>query len=220
MANTAISALTAATSIAGADLVPVVQGGTTKKSPASLIRQSGGSPHYWVSGRYYTKGGTPGSVTPTNGVIFYQPIDIPNDVTLTEACVNLTAAAASSVIRIGIYSNVNGVPATLLVEPTSATQIDSSTTGAKTATFSQAVTAGTWWLALVVQGSSAVAMSALAGDSSTIIGSTTAAGALGNQLVGYGNAGGNTTGALPGTADALASLSQGITTPRIALKTA
>jgi hypothetical protein len=38
MADTAISALTAATSVADADFIPIVQGGTNKKAAASLIR--------------------------------------------------------------------------------------------------------------------------------------------------------------------------------------
>jgi hypothetical protein len=37
MANTTISALTAATSVAGADLIPIVQGGTTKKASVSQL---------------------------------------------------------------------------------------------------------------------------------------------------------------------------------------
>lgn len=41
MANTAISALPAATSVAGVDLIPIVQGGTTKRASVSLLPSGG-----------------------------------------------------------------------------------------------------------------------------------------------------------------------------------
>ncbi len=43
MANMKISELAAASSIAGADLIPIVQGGVTKRAPVSLLPTGGGS---------------------------------------------------------------------------------------------------------------------------------------------------------------------------------
>jgi hypothetical protein len=72
-------------------------------------------------------------------------IVIPKDLTVNQiGCSVQSAGASGALVRLGIYnSDANGYPSTLVVH---AGTVDVTSTGTKTITISQALTAGTYWL--------------------------------------------------------------------------
>jgi hypothetical protein len=104
--------------------------------------------------RYYTAiGGTVGTGQVGAATAAAIPIFLDTDVTITELAAEVTTAgAAGSLLRLGLYSDNAGVPGTLLVD---AGTVDATTTGVKTLTVSQAVSAGVVWAVACSQGSPA-----------------------------------------------------------------
>ena len=101
-----------------------------------------------VSGRTYNvkTTGTNGStnLNPTANTITLYPFIPANTLTVSNLQANVSTATASGLIRILVYSDLNGVPSSKLIESTS---LDCSTTGVKTYTTSYTFTAGTvYWL--------------------------------------------------------------------------
>jgi hypothetical protein len=101
-----------------------------------------------VSGRTYnlrttgTNGGI-SSTTPAN-VIVLCPFIPANTLTVSSLQMSVTTLTVGGLIRILVYSDLNGVPSSKLIESTS---LDCSTTGTKTYTASYTFTAGTvYWL--------------------------------------------------------------------------
>ena len=82
--------------------------------------------------------------------IWAVPFVLPVARTFDALVIQVTTAAGGSQIRLGLYTDAGSRPATLIEEPTSGTQIDSSTTGLKTASFGAArsLLAGIYWLAI------------------------------------------------------------------------
>lgn len=101
-----------------------------------------------ISGRSYNARttGTNGSTTlnPTANTITLYPFIPANTLTVSNLQANVVTATASGLIRILVYSDLNGVPSSRLLETTS---FDCSTSGVKTYTASYTFTAGTvYWL--------------------------------------------------------------------------
>ena len=101
-----------------------------------------------VSGRSYNARttGTNGTsnFNPSANTITLYPFIPANTLTVSNLQVNVSVATASGLIRILVYSDLNGVPSSKLLESTS---LDCSTTGVKTYTASYTFTAGTtYWL--------------------------------------------------------------------------
>ena len=101
-----------------------------------------------ISGRTYnlrttgTNGGI-SSTTPAN-VIVLCPFIPANTLTVSSLQMSVTTLTVGGLIRILVYSDLNGVPSSKLIESTS---LDCSTTGTKTYTASYTFTAGTvYWL--------------------------------------------------------------------------
>lgn len=98
------------------------------------------------SGNYY--GLPPGTQTTsagTDGRAIYYAIIVPNAVTVDRIGAEVQTAAASTTVRLGIYANsATDGPGTLVLD---AGTIDSSTTGFKEITVSQALSPGIYWLA-------------------------------------------------------------------------
>jgi hypothetical protein len=101
-----------------------------------------------VSGRTYnarttgTNGGT--AFTPAANTITLYPFIPANTLTVSSLQVSVTTLTAAGLIRILVYSDLNGVPSSKLLESTS---LDVSTTGVKTYTAAFTFTAGTtYWL--------------------------------------------------------------------------
>ena len=110
---------------------------------------------YYPSGRYFT---TPGSFASTavyqaTGVVSYIPFYVSTTTTFTKLAVYVNTATATATARIGIYNNdaATDSPSTLIVASGS---LDVGGVGAGTqvtATISQSLTPGLYWLAAVQQ---------------------------------------------------------------------
>ena len=101
-----------------------------------------------VSGRLYnartTGTNSSGNFNPVPNVITLYAFIPANTLTVSNLQVNVSVATASGLLRILVYSDLNGVPSSKLLESTS---LDVSTTGVKTYTASFTFTAGTtYWL--------------------------------------------------------------------------
>lgn len=120
----------------------------------------------WVTGRYYD-----GSPTLSNSAgftlspnrLYFTPLYVPKAVTADRIALNVTSGVGATLIRLGIFTShaTTGLPDTLLVDGGT---IDSSTTGAKEVTISQALSADTlYWTAGVSGGGPAMQARALSG---------------------------------------------------------
>ena len=109
-----------------------------------------------VSGRTYSvrtdsSSSSASSVSAANTI--YLCAFVPaNSITISNLQINVTSLAAGASARILVYSDLNGVPTTKLIESTT---LDCSTTGAKTYTTSYTFTAGTtYWLGVYTNNAS------------------------------------------------------------------
>lgn len=158
MADIKISQLTPkGAPIAATDLVEIAEddgaGGYVAKSVtgANILASGMGGLHILtkpISGRSYNvrRTGTNSGTTfnPTANLITLYPFIPANTLTVSNLQANVTTATVSGLIRILVYSDLNGVPSSKLLESTS---LDCSTTGTKTYTASYTFTAGTtYWL--------------------------------------------------------------------------
>ena len=103
------------------------------------------------SGWYSSPPGGAANVAYSTGVMTYIPIIIPaQGATIDRIGVEVTTGGtAGAVVRLGIYEpGADGLPATKLLD---AGTIDSTSTGFKEITISQALTPGLHWLAAVAQ---------------------------------------------------------------------
>ena len=101
-----------------------------------------------ISGRSYNvrRTGTNGltNFNPVSNTITLYPFIPANTLTVSNLQANVLTAIASGLIRLLVYSDLNGVPSSKLLESTS---LDCSTSGVKTYTESFTFTAGTtYWL--------------------------------------------------------------------------
>lgn len=101
MANTAISALPAATSVASGDVVPVVQGGTTKKVDVSLLGGSGSSSDALGYAATTLTPTTTNNVA-TAGRIYFGRVTRGTKTGATK--IGVQVGAASGNIMVGVYS--------------------------------------------------------------------------------------------------------------------
>ena len=103
-----------------------------------------------VSGRTYSvrldSSSSTTTLATTANTIYLSPFIPANTFTVSNLQINVTTLTVGGNARILIYSNVNGVPTNQLLE---STNLDCSTTGAKTYTVFGTFTAGTtYWLGL------------------------------------------------------------------------
>ena len=89
----------------------------------------------------------------TNDQMYLVPIFISEDMTIDRIAIEVTTAAASSTVRLGLYSSTDSVPSTLIADFGT---VSSATTGVKELTVSQAVSKGLIWAAYVCSNSSSV----------------------------------------------------------------
>ena len=154
--------------------------------PVSLLR----------SGMYSASGEPTGSgQAMTQSLLIARPIIFDKSGTIDQVLINLTAVAASSVVRLGLYADDGSFyPGALLADwGVSPGTIDTSvTTGTRTITVSQAVKALTpYWHAIVAQGGAP----SVGGDNRVFGNIPTAAQAMTAINKGYTQAA--VTGALP-----------------------
>jgi hypothetical protein len=82
--------------------------------------------------------------------LLFIPIIVRQSVTVDQIGINVGVAEAGSLVRLGLYENVDGVLGDLIVD---AGTVDGSTTGNKTITISETLDAGLVWGAAVFQNS-------------------------------------------------------------------
>lgn len=104
----------------------------------------------WKTGYYYSS--QVSSMTthnPDNNNMYASAVVIPNSVIVSSMNIEVTVAASSGVVRMGIYADNGGVPGTLILD---AGTVANTTTGAKAKVVSQPLSPGVYWVALVTQG--------------------------------------------------------------------
>lgn len=155
MADTKISALSAATALTGAETVPVVQGGATVRTTAYDASLVGGHPGY-VTGLWYTPPHATvlAAVITTIDTLYAVPLQIFRPISIQALGLNCTTGQAGGAARIGIYSNTSGRPDALLHQGSST--LDLSTSGGKSisVTGSPTYQPGWYWLATLFTASS------------------------------------------------------------------
>lgn len=124
----------------------------------TVVTVASASPSYakFRSSRYYGPpmyGANPAPAAMTGNRLYAVPFFAGDGQAFDRLGVEVTTAAASAVIRLGIYNDSGGQPVTLLVD---AGTVDASSTGWKEATIAQTLT-GWVWLAVVEQVTNAVA---------------------------------------------------------------
>ena len=131
-------------------------------------------------------------VTPTSNRIYYVPFCMPSTTLIRMAIQTLTAAAAGSRIRIGLYENDGGNPGNLVVD---AGEVLIDTVGVREIILSHAIELGNYWIAFNMESSCKIkAYERLRSTYSSIIGRNSA-GANVTSL--YEN---HTYGAMPSSA--------------------
>lgn len=85
------------------------------------------------------------------GQTLYHPLILPVATTIAKLAIHCNTGAANATVRLGIYSNVGGKPASRLVE---APVVSAATSGTKESVLSTPLTlaAGTYWLATCASG--------------------------------------------------------------------
>lgn len=156
--------------------------------------------------RYYgtpTLGYTPQAVVADT--LYVVPIYIPENVIITKLGFNVQVLAVGKVCRIGMYTSSQGVPATLLID---SGDISVATTGDKELTGSASLLSGTYYIALVCNGTPTLAFSTIAPYNFMLTGSTAALTAQETGVIGFVYA------ALPATIGAI-TYSAVVTEPRV-----
>lgn len=134
---------------------------------------------------------------PINAV-YYCYFTVEEDQTFDRVACNVATAQASTTIRMGFYEDGGGYPTDLI---TDFGTVDSSTTGTKEITISEALSAGAYWRAYVSQGGTTqptVRSLSMHGDRGHAWSSATLAWVIGGTYYSYQE--GSVTGALPSTA--------------------
>lgn len=185
----------------------------TGLSPSVVLTAEGGAAAAidWstpmVVGLYYPTGINASTIPTTVNRVYYVPISFRRACTLDRiGFTGLTAAVASSVARLGIYTDTDGRPGSLVVD--AGTVSTDAGLSAKEIVISQAVDRGRYWLACVSQGgaSGATLRSSLGYANGHLVSSAVAADFNGGGLAsGFYESG--VSGALPATATPVALLS-------------
>jgi hypothetical protein len=108
------------------------------------------------TGAGYSNNTTSGVTTFGNSanILYLLPFIPANTLTITSAAIQVTTAGAGITMKILVYSDVNGLPTTKLLE---SSLLDISTIGFKTFTTSYTFNAGTtYWIATIASGASGV----------------------------------------------------------------
>lgn len=129
----------------------------TGLSPSVVLTAEGGAAAAidWSTpmavGSYYPTGIHASTIPMTVNRVYYVPISFRRACTLDRiGFTGLTAAVASSVARLGIYTDTDGRPGSLVVD--AGTVSTAAGLSAKEIAISQAVDRGRYWLACVSQG--------------------------------------------------------------------
>lgn len=116
--------------------------GTSGTPDLSYTRRTGTTRERWFTTPMTATAMTVSTALTANR-IYAHPFIVSKTITLDRIGVNCTTLIASGGLRLGIYSDTNGEPGALVLD---AGTIDTSTTGVKTITINQQLTAGLYWL--------------------------------------------------------------------------
>ena len=107
------------------------------------------------TGRYYSSPGVNAltTLTLTINTLYAIPILLPELHTATTINIEVTTQSAGNNLRMGIYSDLSGVPDTLILD---AGTVSLTGTGNKAISISQSLPMNWYWLALVANGAAAV----------------------------------------------------------------
>ena len=124
---------------------------TWKKVPLIALNAGIISHPAFVNSRYYSSYGTaPSTQVLTAGTLYYVPFVVPKTWSPNRIGINVTAGVALSQARMGIYNDVNGVPAGAPLLDTGV--VSTAATGVQEVTLSpaQLLPTGFYWLAVAV----------------------------------------------------------------------
>lgn len=175
MADTKISALTAAGALGGAEAVPAVQsGGNVKISATQFGDLTAGRFHPGLtSATWYGPAAT--ITTFGTGVaadfLYLVPIFVPYACTITDLGIYVVTGAGNA--KFGLYSNVAGVPTTLLGSTSLVSTASSTADASGTLTVAVSVGAGMCWAAILFSGTPTVAQYGTDGMAAFLIGGDT-----------------------------------------------
>jgi hypothetical protein len=103
-----------------------------------------------VSGYYYRPAGSNSSVSPAEDRVGFLPLFVPTTTTFDRMAIRTGGTfSGSGVVRLGIYSDSNGVPGSLVLDAGTVATSAASTT--YEITISQTVAPGLYWLAFCSQ---------------------------------------------------------------------
>lgn len=217
---TGTTGATGPTGATGADSVVAgptgPQGVTGPAGPTGETGSSGGFLRPFVSGVYYLPDYYTGSDTFASGSLnrlYFHYLVVDQTTTFDRAVIEVTAFAAASGVRVGIYTNTTGgfSPSNLVAELGT---FDTTANGYPTLTINQTLTPGVYWLAFVAQGGTpslrtcTVSRVPFLGDSSTSA----------SASIGYYQS--SVTGALPASGLSLTRTSTSVVTAKIWLRAA
>lgn len=145
--------------VAGSGITVTVNDPSDTITIASAVSAAAAATPNWISGRWYGVQEV-GSATVFGGsalvanLLCLAPVLVPKATPVDRIGANVTAAVASTTIRLGIYGDfaASGIASLLLDAGT----IDSSTTGNKELTISQVLPPGWLWLAVISNGTPAM----------------------------------------------------------------
>lgn len=200
---------TSATSLAGADLFEIEQGGTSKKITGALVGDLAASRLHpgFLSANWYGPAGSTVSFNSNTGadLLYSIPIIVPFACTITDLGIYVGTGAGSTNVKLALYNSVAGVPSALLSTVAAQATTASAAAASGALAVAQAVSAGLYWAAALFNGAPSVAQ--VAGDpilaalmgADTIAHATPAAGATVTGYTGTGTYSGgfNSTFASP-----------------------
>lgn len=121
----------------------------TVASPAQILVQPFSQAYGKISAAYYTSASAAGAIAAFDQFLFQNnleaiPIVLAKQTTFQNLSCYVSVAIALSHVRMGIYTDVNSYPGTLIVQG----EIDTSTTGLKNVAITNTLAAGRYWLVL------------------------------------------------------------------------
>ena len=141
-------------------------GATGPTGPTGATGATGVGPiPKFVSGNYYRTPQGVGQATPSANTTYFTPIFIPNAVTADRIGGLVTAFTTTGNVRFGIYNDTNGLPSTVLLD---AGTVSASSATSFFITISQALSVGTYWLAINQQSGTSSWAATQAGSATSV----------------------------------------------------
>lgn len=105
MADTKVSALTAATSLTGNETLPIAQSGSSKSATPELLAKAIIHPGY-VAGKWYAPMlGVQSGTAMAADTVKVIPFFVPQRITVSDLAIRITTVSAGGHVRVGIYAS-------------------------------------------------------------------------------------------------------------------